>query len=497
LPAAREIRAIAGTPHFMAPEMVEVRPERIDERSDVYLLGSILHVLLTGQARHRGRTPLEVLAAAWRSPPITFDPTVPDELAAICNRATAAQPSERFADAQALREAIAAYLQHRHSLEITRKTKAHLLHLRALLDAAAGEASAQTQADATSTDVDADTIAGDASPATERAHSAHRGHLGAVDSEAAQHDGLDQDVADLDGDTLDDAADLTVPDDSEARATAIASAFAACRFGYQLALQGWPDNDAAKRGLHATLTWMLEHEIQRGDLRTARSLAHERGAVEPALEARLLALQARLDAERAAAAARERALIDMDLRYGSRTRAFVAIIIAVVFGGLALISSLLMRSGWSEASHVTNLGTGVAFVVLLIGLQRWARETLTSTDFNRRVVRGLLQISVVNLVLIGSAWAAGWPPIATVQLQQLLFGAFLATAGAALDTRLTWASAGYLTTFVVAMCWPDWALESMAVGHLVSGASIAWIWRPERLKGAYDGDALALVRSRR
>ena len=488
LPTAQEIRSIAGTPHFMAPEMVEVRSDRIDERTDVYLLGAILHILLTGQPRHRGRTPLEVLAAAWRSPSVAFSPAVPEELAAICNRATAAEPSERFANVQDLRDAVAAYLQHRHSLEISREAKVHLQRLRALLDASAADNGAATQATtaAAMVEVDADTVA-HAAPARD-----------ALDRNTdASLDAASLDAASLDGDTFSDAANLVVPSDSDERATAIASAFAACRFGYQLALQGWPDNASAKRSLHTAQTWMVDHEIERGDLRAARALAHERGEIEPELVARLQALQARLDAERAEAQARERALIDMDLRYGSRTRAFVAIIIAVVFGGLALLSSVSIRQGWSSASHAVNAAIGLTFIALLLGLRRWAHMTLTSTDFNRRVVRGLLQVSIVNLILIGSIWAAGWPPIAAVQLQQLLFGAFLATAGATLDARVTWASIGYLCSFVVAMLRPGWALEAMAFGHLASGAVIAWVWRPERLQGAYDGDAHALVRSRR
>lgn len=504
LPAAREIHSIAGTPHFMAPEMVEVRPDRIDERTDVYLLGAILHNLLTGQPRHRGRTPIEVLAAAWRSPEVTFSPAVPAELAAICNRATAADPGARHPSVQALRDAIAAYLQHRHSLEITRQTKAHLQRLRSLLDASAlerggGVAATPPDADDAAVEVDADTVGGDAQPQSMIDASIDSAPIRGGDPLATDTGGLRQARTDddgLDGDTLSDATDLAVPTDSEERSTAIASAFAACRFGYQLALEGWADNDAARHGLHTALSWMLEHEIERGDLRAARALAHERGTVEPEIEARLQALQARLDAERAEALARERAMIDMDLRYGSRTRAFVAIIIAVVFGGLAVLSSFSNRMGWSEANHPTNFGIGLTFVAVLVALRLWARTTLTSTDFNRRVVRSLLQISAVNLVLICGVWTAGWPPISTVQLQQLLFGAFLATAGATLDTRITWASAGYLGTFVVAMLRPAWALEAMAVGHIASGAVIAWIWRPEKLKGDYAGNALALVRSR-
>src|SRR5262249_46809727 len=55
--------AVLGTWPYMAPEQARGEVERIDRRSDVFGLGSILCELLTGQPAYHG-TPLEVKAQA-------------------------------------------------------------------------------------------------------------------------------------------------------------------------------------------------------------------------------------------------------------------------------------------------------------------------------------------------------------------------------------------------------------------------------------------------
>src|SRR5262249_13703285 len=57
--------SLLGTPGFLAPEMVCGGP--LDVRTDVYLLGSTLHYLLTRRPRHEGADLGEVLAAALTS----------------------------------------------------------------------------------------------------------------------------------------------------------------------------------------------------------------------------------------------------------------------------------------------------------------------------------------------------------------------------------------------------------------------------------------------
>ncbi len=120
--------AAVGTPAYMAPEMVRGSTP-LSERTDVYLLGATLHEVITGECRHRGSSVQDVLEAAWESAPPTFPASVPQPLAAIVTRATAALPEERYSSVAEFRVAIAEFLEHRLSLESTRATWARLASL--------------------------------------------------------------------------------------------------------------------------------------------------------------------------------------------------------------------------------------------------------------------------------------------------------------------------------------------------------------------------------
>ncbi len=84
---------VLGTPAYMAPEQARGETGRVDARSDVYALGGVLFFLLTGRppdhgsGRHRdGCSPRSIAAS------------VPRRLDAVCTKALAVDPADRYPD---------------------------------------------------------------------------------------------------------------------------------------------------------------------------------------------------------------------------------------------------------------------------------------------------------------------------------------------------------------------------------------------------------------
>ena len=59
--------SVLGTPSYMAPEQADGQVERVDERADVFALGSILCEILTGRPAFTGRSSDDVLRSARRA----------------------------------------------------------------------------------------------------------------------------------------------------------------------------------------------------------------------------------------------------------------------------------------------------------------------------------------------------------------------------------------------------------------------------------------------
>jgi serine/threonine protein kinase len=73
---------VAGTPAFMSPEQASPHPRPIDARSDVYTLGALLFLLLTGEAPHDTNGSCEIVLRRIR----TVRPRRPREIAPRLDR---------------------------------------------------------------------------------------------------------------------------------------------------------------------------------------------------------------------------------------------------------------------------------------------------------------------------------------------------------------------------------------------------------------------------
>ncbi|MFO0952010.1 MAG: serine/threonine-protein kinase [Isosphaeraceae bacterium] len=98
---------VLGTPVYMSPEQAAGKIETLGPRSDVYSLGATLYCLLTGRSPFQGDEVSEVLRKVQHGefpPPRLIDPSIDAALEAVCLKAMALKPEDRYASSRALAE---------------------------------------------------------------------------------------------------------------------------------------------------------------------------------------------------------------------------------------------------------------------------------------------------------------------------------------------------------------------------------------------------------
>jgi serine/threonine protein kinase len=96
-----------GTPAYMSPEQARGDLEALGPRSDVYSLGATLYCLLTGKPPFERDDPGEVLRRVQAGdfpPPRQVDSSIDRALEAVCLRALATRPDDRYPSPRALAE---------------------------------------------------------------------------------------------------------------------------------------------------------------------------------------------------------------------------------------------------------------------------------------------------------------------------------------------------------------------------------------------------------
>ena len=86
-----------GTVVYMSPEQAEGKP--VDQRSDIFSLGVMLHELATGQRPFKGNTSASLISSILKdTPPLVSDvkPALPRELARVIRRCLVKDPSRRY-----------------------------------------------------------------------------------------------------------------------------------------------------------------------------------------------------------------------------------------------------------------------------------------------------------------------------------------------------------------------------------------------------------------
>jgi eukaryotic-like serine/threonine-protein kinase len=98
---------ILGTPGYMAPEQAEGKTRAVGPLADVYALGAILYVLITGRPPFRGATVLETLEQSRTTEPVPPSRLVPGlarDMETIALKCLQREAGKRYSSAAALAE---------------------------------------------------------------------------------------------------------------------------------------------------------------------------------------------------------------------------------------------------------------------------------------------------------------------------------------------------------------------------------------------------------
>jgi tRNA A-37 threonylcarbamoyl transferase component Bud32 len=104
---------------YMAPEQARGERERITSRSDIFGLGCVLYYLLVGKPPFEGTDAFDSLERVRN---VDYDQealraqAVPSRLQATCVRAMAADPTDRYASADAFADDLERFVKHPHGL---------------------------------------------------------------------------------------------------------------------------------------------------------------------------------------------------------------------------------------------------------------------------------------------------------------------------------------------------------------------------------------------
>ncbi len=104
---------IAGTPQYMSPE--QARGDSVDQRSDLFSLGSVLYAMATGRMPFRAETSYGVLRRITDQEPKPIreiNPDIPEWLCDIIKKLMSKQPGDRFESASKVAELLEECLAH-------------------------------------------------------------------------------------------------------------------------------------------------------------------------------------------------------------------------------------------------------------------------------------------------------------------------------------------------------------------------------------------------
>jgi len=423
LPSIHEARGIVGTPSYMAPEMLAMELVDIDERTDVYLLGSVLHELLTGSAPHVNLNMLELLGQICTRTAFEYNKKVPSELADVCNRAMNLYKENRFQNVRAFRLALEQFLTHTEAYKLVEE--GHKLM---------GEL---------------------------------KGHLALVSPEPT---------------TL---PAFYVP--AEEVNTEIYAVFWRCHFGFKQALRIWEDCKEASDGLQELLELMLEHELDQKDIKAAGTLISELPTPNPELSHRLETLRQKQDKRAKKLTEFQKGQFDRDAEISAKVRRNVAVSAFLILCVSCFIAHFLEVYGYTKTTHYTHLlgeVSGMTFLLLAAGI---FRKALFKNRYNRQVLMLFMLVLSGQTILRIIYIYLDFPMHYGTGIDLVVLFCYAGVLAIFVDRLLILVGLSYLLMAFAVFQWPTYTLIFVGLGHAVTVFNMGKLWKFEALPSPLEG----------
>jgi serine/threonine-protein kinase len=248
-----------------------------------------------------------------------------------------------------------------------------------------------------------------------------------------------------------------------------------CRFGYRAALEAWPDNPDARAGLGRAITAMIEYELASGDPRAAATLLAGLPDPDPALAARVDAIQADKRRERARLEAYGR---DQDPRTGQGLRTAVTFTLGLGWTVTPIVQGVLVaRDPTFERYGPRLVMFPVLFLVVASVVAIVYRRVFFATLLNRTVMWGALFAAGAPLLLALGGWIGEVPPVTAIGFLPFLWFCVAALASLSVEKNLWPCAIGYLVSYFASAVWPEHRYGILAAANLVFSLTVWNAWR--------------------
>lgn len=431
LARAADVTQPAGTPAYMAPEMVDGDGTRLGEHTDLFLLGAILYEVLTGRPPYSGNSLYALMLEAYACEPEDLGDDVDAELAAISRQAMARDPSERFESARALRDALYDYRRHRQVRRLTDRGDERRRQVQELLS------HSNDSSDDTSNDT-SDDIGDDTSAAT-------------------------------------NSSDSDQPPVDERHLYRV---FGECRFAYEQALELRPDDPQALTGLQKALEAMADRAIKREAHRAAALLIADLPRPNPDLEARQQALAQRMSNRRQDFEQLQKLRHNVDVNVGRQGRVYFLSIVGAIWVFVATGAAFILEQQWVRLTYPKIMAQILGILGFMAALGYFQRRRIFENEHNRRMIYSVLVMFIGSVCLRGLGWVVGVDIPLIFIMECTLYATGAAMLGVALDRRLIAAGLPFLGTALIGAIWPAKLFWAFAAANAAAVTILVWKWSP-------------------